>query len=74
VLEWLHAPSGAIPMALFIIVGFKHALDGMKVFVDDYAHEPGNNFAVNTLLLFLAATGAALSLFALGRIVFGGAA
>jgi succinate dehydrogenase / fumarate reductase membrane anchor subunit len=74
VLEWLHAPSGAIPMALFIIVGFKHALDGMKVFVDDYVHEPGNNFAVNTLLLFLAATGAALSLFALGRIVFGGAA
>ena len=43
-IEWLHAPSGAIPMALLIIVGFRHALDGMKVFVDDYVHEPGSNF------------------------------
>ena len=34
-IEWLHAPSGAIPMALLIVVGFKHALDGMKVFIDD---------------------------------------
>jgi succinate dehydrogenase membrane anchor subunit len=74
VLEWLHAPSGAVPMALFIVVGFKHALDGMKVFVDDYVHEPANNFTVNTLLLFLAVAGAALSLFALGRIAFGSVA
>lgn len=73
-LEWLHAPSGAVPMALFVIIGFKHALDGMKVFIDDYVHEPGNNFAVNTLLLFLAVAGGALSLFALARIAFGGAA
>ena len=74
VIEWLRAPSGAVPMALLIIVGFKHALDGMKVFVDDYVHEPGNNFFVNTLLLFLAVAGGAISLFALARIAFGGAA
>src|SRR3954468_16116377 len=37
--EWLKAPTGAVPMALFVIVGFKHALDGMKVVVDDYVHE-----------------------------------
>ena len=73
-LEWLHAPSGAVPMALLIVVGFRHALDGMKVIVDDYVHEPGNNFFVNTLLLFLAVAGGALALFALARIVFGGAA
>jgi succinate dehydrogenase / fumarate reductase membrane anchor subunit len=72
--EWLRAPSAAVPMALLVIVGFKHALDGMKVFVDDYVHEPGNNFAANTLLLFLAVGGAALSLFALASIAFGGAA
>lgn len=70
--EWLHAPSGAVPMALLIIVGFKHALDGMKVFIDDYVHEPGTNFVVNLLLLFLAGGGGALALFALGRIAFGG--
>ena len=69
--EWLRAPSAAIPMALFVIVGFKHALDGMKVVVDDYVHEPGNNFALNTLLLFLAVGGGAVALFALARIAFG---
>ena len=71
--EWLHAPSGAVPMGIFIVVGFKHGLDGMKVFIDDYVHEPGGNFMVNLLLLFLAGGGGALALFALGRIAFGGA-
>ena len=70
-IEWLHAPSGAVPMALFVIIGFKHALDGMKVFIDDYVHETGNNFVLNTLLLFLAVGGGALALFALARIAFG---
>jgi len=74
IVEWLRAPSAAVPMALLIVVGFKHALDGMKVVVDDYVHEPGNNFALNTLLLFLAVGGGALALFALARIAFGAAA
>jgi len=73
-IEWLHAPSGAIPMALLIVIAFKHALDGMKVFVDDYVHEPGNNFVVNTLLLFLAVGGGAIALYALARIAFGAVA
>jgi succinate dehydrogenase / fumarate reductase membrane anchor subunit len=72
--EWLHAPSGAIPMALLVIVGFKHALDGMKVFVDDYVHEPGSNFVINTLLLFAAVAGAAIALYALAALAFGGLA
>ena len=74
IIEWLHAPSGAIPMALLIIVGFRHALDGVKVVVDDYVHEEGDRFTVNILLLFLAVGGGALALFALARIAFGGAA
>jgi succinate dehydrogenase / fumarate reductase membrane anchor subunit len=73
-IEWLHAPSGAVPMALLIVVGFKHALDGLKVVVDDYAHEEGNRFALNALLLFLAVGGGALALFALARIAFGATA
>ena len=73
-LEWLHAPSGAVPMALLIVVGFKHALDGMKVVVDDYVHDEGNRFACNLILLFLAVGGGALALFALGRIALGGTA
>ena len=74
VIEWLRAPSGAVPMALLVVVAFKHALDGMKVFVDDYVHEEGNRFAVNTLLLFLAVGGGALALYALAAIAFGGVA
>ena len=71
--EWLRSPTGAIPMALLIVVGFRHALDGMKVFIDDYVHEPGQNFAINTLLLFLAVGGAAIALYALAKLAFGGA-
>jgi succinate dehydrogenase / fumarate reductase membrane anchor subunit len=72
--EWLRAPSGAVPMGLFVIVGFKHALDGMEVVVDDYVHDEGNRFACNLLLLVLAVGGAALALFALATIAFGGPA
>ena len=71
--EWLRGPTGAIPMALLVIVGFRHALDGMKVFIDDYVHEPGNNFVINTLLLFVAVGGAAIALYALAVLSFGAA-
>jgi succinate dehydrogenase membrane anchor subunit len=74
VIEWLRAPTGAVPMALLIIIGFRHALDGMKVVVDDYVHEEGKRFAMNTLLLFIAVGGGALALYALGIIVFGSVA
>lgn len=73
IVEWLKAPSGAIPMALLVIVGFKHALDGMKVVIDDYVHEPGNNFVINTIFLFLAIGGASIALYALAALAFGGA-
>ena len=69
--EWLHAPSGAIPMALLVVIGFRHALDGMKVVVDDYVHQEGDRFAWNILLLFLAVAGGAIALFAVARIAFG---
>ena len=74
VVEWLASPSGAVPMALLIIVGFRHALDGVKVTVDDYVHEEGSRFVINLLLLFLAVAGGALALFALARIAFGAVA
>ena len=73
-IEWLRAPSGAVPMALLIVIAFKHGLDGMKVVVDDYVDDEGGRFAWNTLLLFLAVGGGALALFALARIAFGAVA
>lgn len=72
--EWLSGPLGAVPMALLVIIAFAHGYDGLKVVVDDYVHEEGARFALNTLLLFLAVGGAAFALFALGRIAFGGSA
>ena len=70
-IEWLHAPSGAIPMGLFVIIGFRHALDVVKVVVDDYVHQEGSRFGWNILLLFVAVGGGAIALFALARIAFG---
>jgi succinate dehydrogenase / fumarate reductase membrane anchor subunit len=69
--EWLRGPSAAVPMALFIIIAFRHALEGMKVIVDDYVHDDANRFAVNLILMFAAVAGGAAALFALARIAFG---
>lgn len=74
VTEWLHGAGGAVPMALFVIVSFWHAVDGLKVVIDDYVSDEGNRWAWNTLILFLAVAGASLCLFALGRVAFGAAA
>ena len=71
IVTWLRAPYGAVPMFLFVIAAFHHALDGMKVVVDDYVDDGANRFIVNTILLFLAVGGGALALFALARIAFG---
>ena len=71
IVQWLRDPTGAIPMALFVIASFRHALDGMKTVVDDYVYDEGNRFALNTFFYFLAVGGGALALFALARIAFG---
>ena len=73
-IEWLRAPAAAVPMALFVIAVFGHALDGMKVIVDDYVQAEGNRLATQFVLKMLAIAGAALSLFALARIAFGAVA
>lgn len=70
--EWLSSASGAVPMALFVIIAFVHGIDGLKVAVDDYVHEPANNFLLNGLILFAGVGGAAWALFSLARIAFGG--
>ena len=71
--EWLRGASGAVPMALFIIVLFKHGFDGMKVIVDDYVHDDGNRLLLMGLMLFFAVGGASLALFALAKVALGSA-
>jgi succinate dehydrogenase / fumarate reductase membrane anchor subunit len=72
--EWLGSAWGAIPMTLLIVTAFKHGLDGLKVAVDDYVHDEGNRIGVHFALNMLAVVGAAISLFALAKIIFGAAA
>jgi succinate dehydrogenase / fumarate reductase membrane anchor subunit len=72
--EWLGSAWGAIPMTLLVITAFKHGLDGLKVAVDDYVHDEGNRIGIHFALNMLAIAGAAISLFALAKIVFGAAA
>ncbi len=74
VANWLRSASGAVPMALFVITAFVHAIDGLRVVVDDYVHEVGNNFFLNGLILFAGIGGAALALFSLAKVAFGAAA
>jgi succinate dehydrogenase / fumarate reductase membrane anchor subunit len=72
--DWLRSASGAVPMALFVIAAFVHAVDGLKVVVDDYVHDAGNNLFLNGLILFAGVGGAALALFSLAKVAFGAAA
>jgi succinate dehydrogenase / fumarate reductase membrane anchor subunit len=71
---WLRSASGAVPMILFVITAFIHAVGGLKVVVDDYVHDAGNNFFLNALILFAGIGGAALALFSIAKIAFGAAA
>ncbi|MCA1652993.1 MAG: succinate dehydrogenase, hydrophobic membrane anchor protein [Sphingomicrobium sp.] len=69
--EWLRAPTGAVPMALFIILNFIHAVEGTKSWIYDYFHDDGNRFAAHLILVFAAVLGSAFALFALAKIAFG---
>ena len=70
-IEWLRQPSGAVPMALLIIVFFDHAADGLKTVVDDYVHDEGNRPLFHGVLTFAAVGTGALALFSLAKIAFG---
>ena len=39
-------------MALFVITAFIHAVDGLKVVVDDYVHDEGSRLLFHGLLTF----------------------
>ena len=69
--EWLAAPSGAVPMMLFVIAAFVHSVDGLKVVIDDYIHDEANRLLANGFLYFAAIGAGALALFSLARIAFG---
>ena len=71
VIEWLSSPLAAVPMILFVIAAFVHAIDGLKVAIDDYVHDHANHFMVNTFVWLVGIGAGALALFSLLRVAFG---
>ena len=69
--EWLRAPSGAVPMALLVIVFFIHSVDGLKTVVDDYVHDEGSRLLLHGILTFAGIGAGSLALFSLAKIAFG---
>ena len=69
--EWLRAPSGAVPMALLVIVFFVHSVDGLKTVVDDYVHDEGSRLLLHGILIFAGVGAGSLALFSLAKIAFG---
>jgi succinate dehydrogenase / fumarate reductase membrane anchor subunit len=73
VTEWLATPWAAVPMLLLIVSTFWHLKLGLQVVIEDYVHEEGMRLFSIVLLNFFAILGAALAIFAVLKIAFGGA-
>ncbi len=71
VVEWLSSPLAAVPMILLIISTFWHLKMGLQVVWEDYIHESTKVFSI-VLTSFLSIAGAALAIFAVLKIAFGG--
>lgn len=74
VIAWLSQPVTAVLMTLFVLTSFYHSKLGVQVIVEDYVAHHGLKIVVMLLLNFLHALGAALAVFAILRVAFGGAA
>ena len=74
VTEWLRHPLAAVPMLLLVAATFWHVKHGLREVIDDYVHDEGNKAFWLIVLNFLVLFGAALGLFAVLSIAFGGAA
>jgi succinate dehydrogenase / fumarate reductase, membrane anchor subunit len=74
VLEWLGDPLAAVPMLLFIVVGFWHIKKGLREIIDDYAHSESGKVLWITLLAFFVYGGGALAAFCVLKIALGGGA
>ncbi|MBY8824051.1 succinate dehydrogenase, hydrophobic membrane anchor protein [Sphingomonas colocasiae] len=73
VVAWLSSPLAAVPMMLLIVSVFWHLRIGMQVMIEDYVHDDALRVLSIVLLNFYAIGGAALGVFSIARIAFGGA-
>ena len=74
VLGWMAQPLNAVLLLLLIGTLVYHSLLGVQVVVEDYVHHHGLKIATMMLLTFAHVVVAALAIFAVLRIAFGGGA
>ncbi|WP_340313776.1 succinate dehydrogenase, hydrophobic membrane anchor protein [Rhizorhabdus argentea] len=70
--QWIGSPIVAVPLILMTISVFYHLRLGLQVIMEDYVHEEGGKVFFVLLLNFYAIAGAALSIFSILKIAFGG--
>jgi succinate dehydrogenase / fumarate reductase membrane anchor subunit len=73
IVAWLSNPAATVPMLLLILSTFWHLKLGMQVVIEDYVHEAGWKLFSILLLNFFTILLAALAIFAVLKIAFGGA-
>jgi len=72
IVQWIGAPFVAVPLILMTVSVFYHLRLGLQVLMEDYVHEEGGKVFFVLLLNFYAIGGAALAIFSILKIAFGG--
>ncbi|KQX26151.1 MULTISPECIES: succinate dehydrogenase, hydrophobic membrane anchor protein [unclassified Sphingomonas] len=72
VLQWIGSPIVAVPLILLTISVFYHLRLGLQVVFEDYVHEEAGKVFCLLLLNLYAIAGAALAIFSILKIAFGG--
>jgi succinate dehydrogenase / fumarate reductase membrane anchor subunit len=73
VVQWIHSPLVAVPLLLIVANTFWHFRLGLQVVIEDYQHDESRVVAL-VLLNFYTVAAAALAIFAICKIAFGGVA
>lgn len=72
ILQWIGQPFVAVALILLTTSVFYHLRLGLQVIMEDYVHEEGGKVFFVLLLNFYAIAGAALAIFSILKIAFGG--
>ena len=72
VVQWIGSPIVAVPLILMTISVFYHLRLGLQVMMEDYVHEEAGKVIFVLLLNLYAIAGAALAIFSILKIAFGG--